>query len=110
MLVDGALAGSLRRGERELLLFAPAAEPRRTQVVREVARALRALASRRGMLLAEIDGSDATAHAAAAVFVEEGFVRSAMGLQLRPEALGPRPADGTAIAGAAPGDHAMAEQ
>ncbi len=110
VLVDGALAGSLRRGERELLLFAPAAEPRRTQVVREVARALRALASRRGMLLAEIDGSDATAHAAAAVFVEEGFVRSAMGLQLRPEALGPRPADGTAIAGAAPGDHAMAEQ
>jgi ATP-dependent Lhr-like helicase len=97
ILVDGALAGYLRRGERELLLFAPAAEPRRSQIVREVARALRDLARRRGMLLAEIDGGDATAHPAATLFVEEGFVRTAMGLQLRPlrpEALGLGPASG----------------
>ena len=110
ILVDGALAGYLRRGERELLLFAPAAEPRRSQMMREIARALRDLARRRGMLLAEIDGGDATTHPAATIFVEEGFVRSAMGLQLRPEARGMRPATGTVIAEPAPGDTPMAEQ
>jgi ATP-dependent Lhr-like helicase len=85
VLVDGALAGYLRRGERELLLFAPDAEPRRSRATREVARALRQLMTTRGMLLGEIDGGDATRHPAAAVFVEEGFVRTGMGLQLRPE-------------------------
>jgi ATP-dependent Lhr-like helicase len=84
VLVDGALAGYLRRGERELLLFAPSDEPRRTDVVREVARALRTLARTRGMLVADIDGAEASAHPAAGVFVETGFVRTAMGLQLRP--------------------------
>ena len=86
VLVDGAFAGYLRRGERELLLFAPEVEPRRAQVTREVARALRQLMATRGALLAEIDGGDATAHPAAGVFVQEGFVRTAMGLQLRPVA------------------------
>jgi len=89
ILVDGELAGYLRRGERELLLFLPAAEPALARVAREVARTLRHLAlareeGRRGMLLAEIDGREATTHPAAAVFIDEGFARSAMGLQLRP--------------------------
>jgi ATP-dependent Lhr-like helicase len=110
VLVDGALTGYLRRGERELLLLAPTDEPRRSQVLREVARALRDLARRRGMLLAEIDGGDATAHPAAAIFVEQGFVRSAMGLQLRPEAQGLAPTGGTVIAAALGGDDTMAEQ
>lgn len=106
VLVDGFLAGYLRRGERDLLLFLPDAEPRRSQATREVARVLRRLAlgreeGRRGMLLAEIDGGDATAHSAAAVFVEEGFVRTGMGLQLRP---------GIAIAGSRDGGGSMAEQ
>jgi ATP-dependent Lhr-like helicase len=85
VMVDGALAGYLRRSEHELLLFPPPAMPRKSQVAREVARALRHLARTRGMLLAHIDGADATAHPAATDFIAEGFMRTAMGLQLRPE-------------------------
>ena len=110
VLVDGELAGYLRRGERELLLFSSDAEPRHAQVTREVARALRRLMGTRGMLLAEIDGSDATAHPAAAVFIDEGFARTAMGLQLRPEARGLGPADGIAVAETASGGDAMADE
>ena len=88
ILVDGAAAAYLRRGERELLLFAPAAEPRRSQVAREVARALRERASgrepgQRGMLVAQINGQPASDYELARVFVEEGFAASAMGLQMR---------------------------
>jgi len=84
MLVDGAAAGYLRRGERELLLFAPETEPGRTRVTREVARLLARLSARRGMLISEINGEPAQMHALAGVFVEEGFVAGAMGLQARP--------------------------
>jgi ATP-dependent Lhr-like helicase len=88
ILVNGALAGYLRRGERELILFLPEAEPQRSQFAREVARMLLHLAvareeSRRGMLLAEINGEPAVAHAASRVFIQEGFVPTAMGLQAR---------------------------
>jgi hypothetical protein len=85
ILVDGAAAGYLRRGERELLLFAPEAEPQRSRVTREVARMLRRLSARRGMLIAEINNEPAAAHAAARLFVQEGFVATAMGLQARPQ-------------------------
>jgi len=90
VLVDGLLAAYLRRGERELLLFAPDAEPRRSQVIREVARMLRHLAvarepGQRGMLVAEINGEDGAAHPAAPLFVQEGFALTALGLQLRPD-------------------------
>jgi ATP-dependent Lhr-like helicase len=99
ILVNGALAGYLRRGERELLLLLPEAEPQRSQFAREVARMLLHLAvareeSRRGMLLAEINGEPAVAHTASRVFIQEGFIATAMGLQarLRPGAHGLRPA------------------
>ena len=91
VIVDGALAGYLRRSERELLLWLPDAEPTRTQVAREVACALRRLAARRGMLLEQIDGREAGTHPAAAVFTESGFGRTTMGLQLRPEIRGDAP-------------------
>lgn len=89
ILVDGAAAGYLRRGERELLLFLPDAEPQRSRVGRAVARALLDLSrgrqpGQRGMLIAEINGAAATAHPAARMFVEEGFVVGALGLQVRP--------------------------
>jgi len=90
IVVDGAAAAYLRRGERELLLFAPDAEPQRSRVIREVARMLLHLASRRGMLIGEINGEPAQTHAAARVFVAEGFVATAMGLQARTERLKPR--------------------
>jgi len=88
ILVDGAAAGYLKRGERELLLFAPAAEPRRSAVIRQVARALLHLAAareegRRGMLIVEVNDVPATTHLSARLFIEEGFVPTAMGLQAR---------------------------
>jgi hypothetical protein len=104
ILVDGAAAGYLRRGERELLLFAPEAEPQRSRVTREVARMLRHLFARRGMLVADINGEAATAHAAARLFAEEGFVPTALGLQSRPVP------GGTGIAAPGGGGDLMAEQ
>ncbi len=88
ILVDGQAAAYLRRGERELLLFLPDAEPRRSQVGREVARMLLHLAGareegRRGMLIAEINGDAAATHPAAPLFIEKGFAATAMGLQSR---------------------------
>jgi ATP-dependent Lhr-like helicase len=88
VLVNGHAAGYLRRGERELLLMMPSTEPMKSIATREVARALGRTpgdGGRRGMLIAEIDGIAATAHPAARLFVEAGFLATAMGLQLRPE-------------------------
>jgi len=94
VLVDGRAAAYLRRGERELLLFLPEAEPLRSRVGREVARMLLHLAAtregRRGMLVADINGLPATAHPAVRLFVEEGFAATAMGIQARTEKLRPR--------------------
>ena len=94
VLVDGHAAAYLRRGERELLLFLPEAEPSRSRVGREVARMLLHLAStrdeRRGMLIAEINGAPAATHPAAGLLVDEGFAATAMGLQARTERLRPR--------------------
>ena len=105
VLVDGRAAAYLRRGERELLLFLPDAEPLRSRVAREVARMLFHLAAtregRRGMLIAEINGESATAHPAARLFVEEGFAATAMGIQARTDKLRPRgyePSDAAAEA------------
>jgi ATP-dependent Lhr-like helicase len=94
ILVDGFAAAYLRRGDRELLLFAPDTEPQRSRIVREVARMLMHLAAtrqegRRGMLIAEINGQPAPAHPTARLFQEEGFAATAMGLQARTERLRP---------------------
>jgi len=107
ILVDGHAAAYLRRGERELLLFLPDAEPLRSRVGREVARALLQLAAarqpgKRGMLIAEINGLAAQTHPAARLFVDHGFLSTAMGLQARPER-------GTGIAASRPGGIPMAD-
>ena len=109
ILVDGQAAGYLRRGERELLLFAPPDEPRRSQVIRAAARMLLQLAAareegRRGMLIGEINGTSAPSHPAARLFLEEGFAPTAMGLQAR---LVRR--SGTGIAGLRGGGFPMAD-
>ncbi|HKE84940.1 MAG TPA: DEAD/DEAH box helicase [Vicinamibacterales bacterium] len=88
VLVDGYPAAYLRRGERELLLMVPDAEPQRSTSTRATARALMSLArsreeGRRGMLIAEINGTPASSHALAQIFVAEGFNATAMGLQAR---------------------------
>ena len=99
ILVDGTAAAYLRRGERDLLLFLPDAEPRRSQVGRAVARALLDLSGgrepgRRGMLIAEINRMPADRHPSARLFVEAGFVATALGLQARP----PLGSPGTGVA------------
>ncbi len=94
ILVDGHAAAYLRRGERELLLFLPEAEPSRSRTGRQAARMLLHLAAtregRRGMLISEINGAAATTHEAARLFIEEGFAATAMGIQARTERLRPR--------------------
>jgi ATP-dependent Lhr-like helicase len=86
VLIDGALAGYLPRGDRLLLVWLPEAEPDRSRVARHLATALAERAQRLGgMLLEEIDGLPAPLHAIAPFFVEAGFKPGAMGLQ------GPRP-------------------
>jgi ATP-dependent Lhr-like helicase len=84
ILVDGFLTAYLRRGERELLLFAPLDEPQRSRLIRTAARALAELSAPRGMFVSEIDGAPATTHRAAPLLVEAGFAITAMGLQRRP--------------------------
>jgi hypothetical protein len=107
ILVDGFAAAYVRRGEREVLLFAPDAEPQRSRIIREVSRMLLHLAGareegRRGMLVAEINGVPAPTHPAARLFIEEGFATTAMGLQARIQ-------HGTLIAGNRRGGKFMAD-
>jgi ATP-dependent helicase Lhr and Lhr-like helicase len=113
ILVDGFGAAYLRRGERELLLFAPEAEPQRSRIIREVARALVELATarehgRQGMLIVDINGEPAATHPAAHLFVEQGFATTAMGLQARIIPSQPH-GDGTRIAGIRAGGISMAD-
>jgi ATP-dependent Lhr-like helicase len=98
VLVDGYAGAYLRRGERELLLVMPSTEPTRSHATQAVARALVQLSAsreegRRGMLIAEIDGLPASVHPAARLFVTEGFLTTAMGLQLKPPRPSAHPSD-----------------
>jgi len=80
ILVDGALAGYLSRGERQLLTFVPDAEPARSKTARALAGAL----ADRGhgtMLIEEIDGTPATQHPLAKALEASGFVAGALGMQ-----------------------------
>ncbi len=85
VLVDGALAGYLARGDRHLLAWIPDDEPRRSRYTRALARVLleRARAggdTPRGMLIEAINGTPASLHPLAPLFVEQGFTTGAMGL------------------------------
>jgi ATP-dependent Lhr-like helicase len=86
IIVDGALAAYLARGERQLLTWLPDVEPGRSRVGRAVARALIARArsggdSPRGMLLDEIDGAAPAVHPLAPYLREAGFNPGALGFQ-----------------------------
>jgi ATP-dependent Lhr-like helicase len=88
ILVDGIAAGYLRRGERDLLLALPEAEPGRSRLAQGVARGLIQLASSRpeglrGLFIETINGAGAGLHPAARWFVAEGFTIGADGLQYR---------------------------
>jgi ATP-dependent Lhr-like helicase len=86
ILVNGALAAYLLRGDRQLLVFLPDAEPDRSRTGRAVARVLIDRArtggdSPRGMLIEEIDGAPPGRHPMAPLLEEAGFSAGAMGLQ-----------------------------
>ena len=86
ILVDGALAAYLARGDRQLLTWLPEAEPERSRLGRAVARVLIDRArtggdAPRGMLIEEIDGLAPAAHPMAAWLVEAGFIGGALGFQ-----------------------------
>jgi len=88
MLVNGSLAAYLSRGDRQLLVWLPEAEPERSKTARAVARTLieRARATGaegpRGMLIEEIDGTTPTAHPLAPYLKEAGFVAGALGFHM----------------------------
>ena len=81
ILVNGALAGYLARGDRMLTTSLPEAEPDRSKTARAMAQALFDRAQERPMLIEEIDGAPASLHALAPFLVEAGFVSGSMGMQ-----------------------------
>ena len=86
VLVSGALAAYLARGDRQLLTWLPEAEPERSQAGRAVARVIidRARSggeSPRGMLIEEIDGGPPANHPMAPFLIGAGFILGAMGFQ-----------------------------
>jgi ATP-dependent helicase Lhr and Lhr-like helicase len=92
ILVDGALAAYLARGDRQLTTFLPEAEPSRTRAARAIAlvlvdRARSGGDAPRGMLIEEIDGAPPALHPIAPSLIDAGFVAGAHGLSVR---MGPR--------------------
>ena len=87
ILVNGALAAYLARGDRQLLAFLPESEPERSKTGRAIGRALIERARTgagsddepRGMLIEEIDGMVPMSHPLAPYLAESGFVAGAMG-------------------------------
>src|SRR5205823_4871619 len=86
ILVNGALAAYLARGDRQLLTFLPDAEPERSKTGRAIARVLIERArtggdAPRGMLIEEIDGAPPEPHPLVPWLTEAGFVEGAMGMR-----------------------------
>jgi ATP-dependent helicase Lhr and Lhr-like helicase len=84
VLVDGELTGWLSRGDRQLLVWLPEDEPRRTHALRgtamELARIAEEAAGRQGLLIADVNGRPVDAHPIAAFLAEAGFSRGALGM------------------------------
>jgi ATP-dependent Lhr-like helicase len=86
ILVNGALAAYLARGDRQLITFLPDSEPDRSKVGRAIGRVLidRARSggdAPRGMLIEEVDGAPPSRHPVALYLAEAGFVAGALGFQ-----------------------------
>jgi ATP-dependent Lhr-like helicase len=95
ILVDGALAVYIARGDRVMTTFLPDAEPDRSKTGRAIARTLVNRAHNddepRGLLIEEIDGMPSTQHPLARYLAEGGFVPGALGMQLRNRPQPPTP-------------------
>ena len=86
ILVDGALGAYVHRGGRTVSTFLPRDEPDRARAAKAVSEALSALSHRgksEGLLIAEIDGVAATAHALAPYLLDAGFAASSLGYYVR---------------------------
>jgi ATP-dependent Lhr-like helicase len=83
ILVNGAAAAWLARGGRQLAVYLPDDEPRRSIVAREIAASLASPGWPGGLLVSEINGRPAAEHPLAAFLVEAGFSSSAMGFNVR---------------------------
>jgi ATP-dependent Lhr-like helicase len=70
MLVNGAVAVWLARGGRQLVVFLPEDEPRRSAVAREIAKTLASRGTAGQLLVDEINGRPATEHPLAAFLME----------------------------------------
>ena len=86
VLVNGAIAAYLARGDRHLVTWIADTEPERSNVARAVARALvdRARSGAdapRGMLIEEIDGMPPANHPLAPFLRQAGFISGALGMQ-----------------------------
>jgi ATP-dependent Lhr-like helicase len=86
ILVNGALAAYLARGDRQLVTFLPDAEPDRSKAGRAVAlvlidRARTGTDAPRGMLIEDIDGLPPATHALGPFLTEAGFALGALGFQ-----------------------------
>jgi ATP-dependent Lhr-like helicase len=85
ILVNGALAGWLGRGGRELWTWLPEDDAERAQQLRALATALASRARERtkaGLLLGSIDGNPAREHLLARDLLGEGFVAGLQGMHL----------------------------
>ncbi|HEX7190702.1 MAG TPA: DEAD/DEAH box helicase, partial [Thermoanaerobaculia bacterium] len=86
ILVNGALAAYVGRGEKQIATFLPEDEPSRSSAARAVANALASLVrngARRALLITEVDEAPVAKSALAPMLAEAGFTPSALGYQLR---------------------------
>jgi hypothetical protein len=102
--VNGALAGYISRGARQVQIMLPEDEPARTTVARAVAARLAALARDAGLLIAESDGAPAHEHPGVPFLLEAGFHASAMGFMVARSSAG-QPVTGVRPPAARAADH-----
>jgi ATP-dependent Lhr-like helicase len=84
VLVNGELVAWLSRGDRQLLVWLPEDEPRRSRALTSLASELARLADetsgRQGLLIGDVNGQPVSAHPLAPFLAEAGFSRGAMGM------------------------------
>jgi ATP-dependent Lhr-like helicase len=86
VLIDGALACWIGRGEKQISTFLPEDEPTRSRVARAVATALASFVAngvRRALLLTEVNGEAVAKSAIAPFLVGAGFIPTSLGYQMR---------------------------
>jgi len=86
ILVNGRLAAHVSRGEKHFSIFLPEDEPNRSVIAQEVARTLADYVrngKRRAMLISEINFDPVDESPIAPFLLDQGFVRTSMGYQLR---------------------------